>query len=97
MEEGYEFTVVQDLLKEVETSEGVELVLLKKNLQTKWYCRDLNMISSFAQTYNDNGNIRIHHTRITAAGEDMIVKLPYSKAKELFKGRTEVKGFKNEK
>jgi len=81
---GYEFTTVRDVYIEKEGKSGeLELKLVKADLKTKWYCRDLGMISSFEQVYNDKGNIRINHTAIVVNGEEKIVRLPYNKVKEL--------------
>tara|TARA_R110000744_G_scaffold220683_4_gene339517 strand:- start:232 stop:522 length:291 start_codon:yes stop_codon:yes gene_type:complete len=81
---GYEFTIVQDFyIEDVDKDGNPEVVLVKPNLKTKWYCRDLNMISSFEQVYNTKGNIRMHHTGILVNGEERIVRLPYNKVKEL--------------
>jgi len=81
---GYEFIIVQDFYTEDINEEGnAELRLVKPNLNTKWYCRDLSMISDFGQVFNKNGNIRVHHSAITVNGEERIIKLPYSKTKNL--------------
>lgn len=80
---GHEFTIVQDFYAEQMGEDGPEVVLVKKNLKTKWYCRDLGMISDFGQAFNRDGNIRIHHSTITVNGEERIIRLPYNKTKEL--------------
>jgi len=81
---GHEFTIVQDFYAEVPNKEGdIEVVLVKKDLKTKWYCRDLEMVTSFGQAFNMKGNIRIHRSIITVNGEEITVQLPYSKTKAL--------------
>ena len=96
---GYEFTIVQDVYIEDVDKEGEpEIVLVKPNLKTKWYCRDLTMISSFEQVYNNKGNIKVHHTALLVHGEERIVRLPYSKVKELLHATVQpVAGFKQKK
>lgn len=93
---GYEFTIVQDVYTESLNDQGEpEIVLVKPNLKTKWYCRDLDMITGFEQVYNTKGNVKIHHTALLVQGEERIVKLPYNKVKELLKSSEQPKiGFK---
>ena len=81
---GFEFIVVQDVYKETyDKDDNPSVVLSKENLKTKWYCRDLSMITEFEQAINADGNIRMHHTKVVANGIERIIRMPYKKAKEL--------------
>jgi len=86
---GYEFEIVTDLYNE---KDG-ELILVKKGLTTKWYCKDLSRITDCEQTYNELGNIRTLHTKIIVGGEDRIVKMRYNKVKQLITDYNKI-GFK---
>ena len=77
---------------EVPNKDGtLDVVLVKENLKTKWYCRDLSMVTSFGQSFNSKGNIRIHRSIITVNGEELTVQLPYSKTKALLETPTPTK------
>ena len=88
MIQSHEFIVTRDLYGEVivDTPEGetVDVKLIKKDLRTKWFCRDLNMISGCEHHYNDAGNIKREYCKITVDGmEDKIIRMRYKDAKAL--------------
>ena len=58
---GYEFIRLTDLYDE---DENGNIHLVKEAVQTKWFCRDLEMISDVEQVFNDKGNIRTKRTRV---------------------------------
>ena len=85
---------IRDLYDEVidpETGQ-IKLVLLKKNVRTKWFCRDLSQIATFAQVYNNKGNLRPGKTIITHNGEELMLDMKYKDVKTLLEPRT-IKGF----
>jgi len=86
----HEFTVIQDLYDQI----GEEMVLIKKDMKIKWLCRDLDSISSIQQAYNEKGNIRMHHTKIFTSTDEVIVRMPYNKVKELIGLSNKKIGFK---
>jgi len=92
--EGFEFTVSTDVYEEVYDDDGkAKLKLVKENVKTKWFCRDLDDITDIEQLSNDNGNIRIQYTRVITKSGDKIVNMNYTKMKNLL-NRTRTIGFK---
>lgn len=88
MPKSHEFIVTRDLYNEVEVEVdgqiGIQVVLVKKDLKTKWFCKDLAVISGVEQAYNDNGNIRRDYCKITVDGiGEKIIKMRYNDAKQL--------------
>lgn len=84
MEQGHEFITVQDIWGErVTDSNEIEQYLIKKNATCKWYCRDLNQISSFSQVINDKGNLRPGKTLLTVGGDIIMVKMKYNDVKNI--------------
>jgi len=88
MIQSHEFIVTRDLYDEVitETPEGeaVDIKLVKEDLRTKWFCRDITIISGCEQHYNEAGNIRTEYCKITVDGVgDKIIRMRYKDAKAL--------------
>jgi hypothetical protein len=96
MQRSHEFIVTRDLYTEEENERGeFEVKLVKKDLQTKWYCRDINTIISCEQHYNEKGNIRRDYSKIIVEGEgEKIIKMKYKEIKELIGGSKVTVGFK---
>jgi hypothetical protein len=91
----HEFIVTRDLYNEIETEPNVfEVKLIKKNVKTKWFCKNLDMISSCEQHYNENGNIRREYSKIIADGEERIVNMRYKDIKQLISPTTKGVGYK---
>lgn len=91
----HEFIVTRDLYNEVETEPNVfEVKLIKKNVKTKWFCKNLDMISSCEQHYNDSGNIRREYSKIMVEGEEKIINMRYKDVKELIGSNGVTLGFK---
>ena len=92
MEQGYEFITVRDLWGERLTEEGqIEEYLMKKDVKAKWYCRDLNQISSFSQVINEKGNLRPGKTMLNVGGEVVMVQMKYNDVKNILQPR-KIKG-----
>jgi len=85
MTRSHEFTVTRDVYHEVEMEDGVyEVKLVKKDVRTKWFCRDISSISSCEQAYNDKGNIRRDFTKINIDGEgEKLIHMRYKDTKQL--------------
>ena len=99
MQKSHEFIVTRDLYNEVEVEIdgeiGIEVKLIKKDLKTKWFCKDIGVISSCEQTYNDNGNIRIEYCKITVDGQgEKLIRMRYKDAKKLIEKNNGRVGFK---
>jgi len=91
----HEFIVTRDLYNEVETEPNVfEVKLVKKNVKTKWFCRNLEMITSCEQHYNDKGNIRREYSKIIADGEERIINMRYKDIKKLIEPTSTNVGYK---
>ena len=89
MEPGYEFITVRDLYGETYDEQGQPKdYLIKKDVKAKWYCRDLNQISSFSQVFNDKGNLRPNKTLLTVNGEGIMVQMDYKKVKDILRQKT---------
>tara|TARA_R110000765_G_scaffold26628_8_gene64953 strand:+ start:4105 stop:4410 length:306 start_codon:yes stop_codon:yes gene_type:complete len=93
MLKSHEFTVARDLYDEVviETPEGeaLDLQLIKKDLKTKWFCKDISVITSCEQQYNAKGNIRTEYCKITVDGVgEKVIRMRYKDAKELINHET---------
>ena len=88
MPKSHEFIVTRDLYNEFEVEVdgqiGIEVRLVKKDLRTKWFCKDVAMIASCEQAYNDAGNIRREYCKILVDGDgEKIIRMKYKEAKEL--------------
>ena len=83
MDRGYEFIIVQDIMKE--GFEG-ELEMVKENAVTKWYCADIGLITDVEQVYNKEGKIKTKYCRIyhSMLG-DRVVRTPYLEMKNMLK------------
>ena len=89
----HEFIVTRDLYDEVvvETEDGqaVDIQLIKGDLKTKWFCKDLESITSCEQQYNEKGNIRTEYCKITVEGSgEKIIRMRYKDAKNLISNAT---------
>ena len=75
----------------------MDVVLVKKDLKTKWFCKDLAVIASCEQHYNDKGNLRREYCKITVDGEgEKIIRMKYREAKQLIEQETYPKvGYRN--
>lgn len=91
----HEFIVTRDLYTEEENENGeFEVKLIKKDLKTKWYCKDINTIISCEQHYNEKGNIRRDYCKIIVEGEgEKIIKMKYKEAKQLISNKNVTLGF----
>jgi hypothetical protein len=96
MPKDHEFIVTRDLYTEEENSNGeFEVKLIKKDLQTKWYCKDVATIISCEQHYNEKGNIRREYSKIIVEGEgERIIKMKYKDVKQLISNQKVTLGFK---
>ncbi len=92
----HEFIVTRDLYTEEENANGdFEVKLVKKDLQTKWFCKNLDTISSCEQHYNENGNIRREYSKIIVDGEgEKVIKMKYKEVKQLISNNGVTLGFK---
>ena len=92
MDSSYEFIVTRDVYNEIEDDEGAyKVVLVKENVKTKWYCKNIDKVSSCEQTYNEKGNVRTEYTKIMVDGEgEKIVRMRYKDVKQLIK-KTDMK------
>ena len=83
MDRGYEFIIVQDIMKE--GFEG-ELELVKEDAITKWYCADIGLITDVEQVYNKEGRIKTKYCRIyhSMLG-DRVVRTSYLEMKNMLK------------
>lgn len=99
MKKSHEFTVARDLYNEIEVDiEGeieIEVKLVKKDLKTKWFCKDIGSISGCEQTYNENGNIRTEYCKIIVDGQgEKLIRMRYKEAKKLIETDSSKVGFK---
>ena len=99
MQKSHEFIVARDLYNEIEVEVdgqiGIEVKLVKKDLKTKWFCKDIGAISSCEQAYNDNGNIRTEYCKITVDGQgEKLIRMRYKEAKKLIEKSNCKVGFK---
>jgi hypothetical protein len=93
----HEFIVTRDLYNEIPTESGeYELKLVKKNVRTKWFCKDVAIISSCEQTYNDKGNLKRDYCEIDVEGQGKkIIHMRYDDAKKIIEQTSHHKvGFK---
>ena len=88
----YEFTIVTDLYNEEDSG---EVVLVKKNMHLKWFCRDMALITDIEQAYDDFGNIRENVTKIyhEKVGTKIVLGT-YDGLKKMLLEREIVKGYK---
>ena len=95
MQKSHEFIVTRDLYTEEQNEQGeFEVKLVKKDLQTKWFCRNIDMINSCEQHYNDKGNIRREYSKIIVEGEgEKIIKMKYKDIKDLISNSKVTLGF----
>ncbi len=96
MIEDYEFIILYDLYKEVDTPEGKDYVLKKRDCQRKWYVSDVNQITDIRQIPNQKGVAYKNKCEIynRPEGKWTVVKGRFEDLKLILKEeRKKVKGF----
>ncbi len=92
----HEFNIVCDIYKEVINDKGeADLVLIRKNLKKKWFCRNVYEISEVKEVINDNRRIIKNKCEVYSRYENKWVTIEgnYKDVVSLINKKTIIKGY----